>query len=108
VTNRTTDVSSVGELNRFVATAAPGDVAIYHSGNLAFDRDEAGPFKADKKMFAAIDALARAVWELAAQGSVFLGQRRVGPGICDYLAIRSGAGSARHNQIARDEEKVAA
>jgi hypothetical protein len=112
VSNRATDISTVSELHRFVATAAPGAVACYHSGNLAFDRDKSGPFKNDEEMYTQVDALAKAAWAFTEQKKLFLVQRRIEPGVCDYLAIRTaeGAASMRHDQTvaARDEEREVA
>lgn len=80
----------------WVVGSAPGDVVEYHRGLLA--RDRAMP-KAHE-----IDMLGTAAWQSCAAGRVALVQRRIGEGVCAYLAIRTGAERARKRPAAPDGE----
>ncbi len=81
---RVADANGFGD---WIATAKPGDVVEYHRGLLA--RDRAMP-KAHE-----IDMLGAAAWQSCTAGRVALVQRRIGDGVCAYLAIRTGGRSPR-------------
>lgn len=91
--------ASVVDANGFAAWlvgASPGDAVEYHRGLLAKDR--AMP-KAHE-----IDVLGAAAWQAFTAGRVSLVQRRIEPGVCAYLAIRTDAEWVRKRPTAPDGE----
>jgi hypothetical protein len=75
--------------------AAPGQRIVYHTGNLSFDRDEWNRNLASKQKHE-LNQLANAAYDAAMVGKVFLFQRRLGPGVCEYQAMRR-SGRVRQN-----------
>lgn len=69
-------------LKKFVAEAKRGEQFIYHTGNLAIDRQKTS----------IIDEAASLALDLYLKGSVELCQRRVAKNIYDYIAVRQDLG----------------
>lgn len=68
---------------QWLRTARSGAHLTYHTGNLQFDRRDNGA-PAHRQ----INRLADAAWDAMKSGFVELKQRRVGDGVCAYVATR--------------------
>lgn len=68
---------------RWLHIVKPGKACIYHTGNLAFDRQNVHDVE-----YRAIGRLADAVYEAGRKGLVELKQRRIKAGACEYIACR--------------------
>lgn len=73
-----TTAITVGSFSRWLQDAQPGSVCSYHTGLLGFDRES--NWEADR--------LARIAMRSYYVGRIELVQQRLGPGVCDYLAIK--------------------
>lgn len=66
------------EFNKWLRESPRGDCIAYHTGFLWVDRAHS----------TTLDALGDAAWRAHEAGDCVLVQRRVSPGVCDYLAIK--------------------
>lgn len=80
-----TPVRTAAELRAWIAAAAPGDVACYHTGCLAVARGPEAPARTGRLL----GALADAVMAAHDAGLVAPCHRRLGPARWAYLAQRT-------------------
>ncbi len=74
-------VLTEADFREWAARTAPGDGIVYHRGHLGSDR--AQPFRAELRHVADHARM------LADRGQVLLVQKRIGPEICAYIAIKA-------------------
>lgn len=80
---------------KWLRQARPGDVCIYHTGLLMFDRyepqwDSGGAGRPSFALRRNVEDMRLAVLTAARLGDVLLTQRRLSPGHYEYLATRTG------------------
>lgn len=80
------DATILHDATKEMLAMPAGSKLVYHTGFLAEDRGETG-----KKTPAqtAVHKTANAFWEMHRNGAVALVQRRLEPGLYEYIAIRN-------------------
>ena len=91
------DLVSVAEFRGWLARAASCSWFEYHRGLLLWDRSPASALSDDHRR--ALAKIANAVFQAAAQGEVYLVQRRNGPFDFSYVAIK--VAPARGKRVSR-------
>jgi len=91
---------SLVEFYEWVKDALNGDVLVYHTGDLAFDRqvtvEPDAPDAASRELkISALNAVAEAVRRSAKAREVSLTQQRLKPGVYQYRATRIRQGHER-------------
>ena len=67
----------------------PGEMVVYHRGLIGKDRGTGIPASRRTAQHDAVSQTAAIAWSLYTAGKVYLFQRRVSEGVCDYLAVRA-------------------
>ena len=83
------------EFEMWLHRSEPGDVAVYHIGNLV----------RASEMRAQLSDLKRRIWDLSDWGVLFLTQRRVGHDNFEYLATRGKRSSAFPKRVPRTKRR---
>lgn len=72
---------TIERLQMWLKSAQRGNRLVYHTGNLAYDRQNAS-----REDHATVNAVANIAYQAAKAGQVTIAQRRVDDGVCAYVA----------------------